>query len=66
MTKKILVLFVLCFFLPFNSVFSDNKILSAEDYVTYLAQDTLDILGNKSKSTNEKVTNITDIGYFLI
>ena len=28
MIKKILALFVLCFFLPFNSVFSDNKILS--------------------------------------
>ena len=61
MIKKILALFFLCFFLSFNSVYSDNKILSPEEYVTYLAQDTLDILGNKSKNTDEKVTNITDI-----
>ena len=61
MIKKIFVLFLLCFFLPFNPVFSDNKILSPEEYVTYLAQDTLDVLGNKSKNTDEKVDNITDI-----
>ena len=61
MIKKILALFVLCFFLPLNSVFSDNKILSPEEYVTYLAQDTLDVLGNKSKNTDEKVASITDI-----
>ena len=61
MIKKILPLFVLCFFLPFNSVFSDDKVLSPEEYVTYLAQDTLDVLGNKSKNTDEKVASITDI-----
>jgi len=61
MIKKILPLFVLFFFLPFNSVFSDDKVLSPEEYVTYLAQDTLDVLGNKSKNTDEKVASITDI-----
>ena len=61
MIKKILALFVLCFFLSFDSVFSDNKILSPEEYVTYLAQDTLNILDNKNKNTDEKVANITDI-----
>ena len=61
MIKKTLVLFVLCFFLTFNSVFSDDKILSPEDYVTYIAQETLDVLGNKNKSTDEKVENITNI-----
>ena len=50
MIKKILALFVLCFFLSFDSVFSDNKILSPEEYVTYLAQDTLNILDNKNKN----------------
>ena len=61
MTKRILILFVLSFFLPFNSVFSDNKILSPEDYVTYIAHETLSVLGNKNKSNDEKVNNITDI-----
>ena len=61
MIKKILPLFVLFFFLPFNSVFSNDKVLSPEEYVTYLAQDTLDVLGNKSKNTDEKVASITDI-----
>ena len=61
MTKRILILFVLSFFLPFNSVFSDSKILSPEDYVTYIAHETLNVLGNKNKSNDEKVNNITDI-----
>ena len=61
MIKKILKLFLLCSFLPFNSALSDSKILSPEDYVTYIAQETLDILGNKDKSTDEKVENITNI-----
>ena len=61
MNKKILALFVLCFFLPFNSVFSDSKILSPENYVTYIAHETLSVLGNKNKSNDEKVNNITDI-----
>tara|TARA_B100000945_G_scaffold170923_1_gene136951 strand:- start:772 stop:1377 length:606 start_codon:yes stop_codon:yes gene_type:complete len=61
MIKKILTLFLLCSFLPFNSALSDSKILSPEDYVTYIAQETLDILGNKNKSTDEKVENITNI-----
>ena len=61
MIKKILTLFLLCSFLPFNSALSDSKILSPEDYVTYIAQETLDILGNKDKSTDEKVENITNI-----
>ena len=61
MIKNILTLFVLCFFLPFNSVFSDSKFLSPEEYVTFIAQETLDVLGNKNKSTDEKVNNITNI-----
>ena len=61
MIKKILTLIVLCFFLPFDSVFSDSKILSPEEYVTYIAQDTLNVLGNNNKSNDEKVANITDI-----
>ena len=61
MIKKISILFILCFFLPFNSVFSDSKILSPEDYVTYIAHETLNVLGNKNKSNDEKINNITDI-----
>jgi len=61
MIKKILTLFVLSLFLPFNSVLSDSRILSPEGYVTYIAQQTLDVLGNKNKSSDEKVGNITDI-----
>tara|TARA_X000000368_G_scaffold18821_1_gene14883 strand:- start:373 stop:978 length:606 start_codon:yes stop_codon:yes gene_type:complete len=61
MIKKIFTLFLLCFFLPFNSILSDSKILSPEDYVTYIAQETLDVLGNKNKGTDEKVENITNI-----
>ena len=61
MIKKILTLFLLCSFLPFNSALSDSKILSPEDYVTYIAQETLDVLGNKNKSNDEKVENITNI-----
>ena len=61
MIKKILTLSALCFLLPFNSALSDSKILSPEDYVTYIAQETLDVLGNKNKSTDEKVENITNI-----
>ena len=51
MIKKILILFLLFSFLPVNSALSDSKILSPEDYVTYIAQETLDVLGNKNKST---------------
>ena len=61
MIKKILTLSALCFLLPFNSALSDSKILSPEDYVTYIAQETLDVLGNKKKSNDEKVENITNI-----
>ena len=61
MIKKILILFLLFSFLPVNSALSDSKILSPEDYVTYIAQETLDVLGNKNKSTDEKVENITNI-----
>ena len=61
MIKKILTLFVLSLFIPFSSVLSDSRILSPEGYVTYIAQQTLDVLGNKNKSTDEKVDNITDI-----
>ena len=61
MIKKILILFLLFSFLPVNSALSDSKILSPKDYVTYIAQETLDVLGNKNKSTDEKVENITNI-----
>ena len=61
MIKKILTLSVFCFLLPFNSALSDSKILSPEDYVTYIAQETLDVLGNKKKSNDDKVENITNI-----
>ena len=61
MIKKILTLFVLSIFIPFSSVLSDSRILSPEGYVTYITQQTLDVLGNKNKSTDEKVDNITDI-----
>ena len=61
MIKKILTLFLLFSFLPVNSALSDSKILSPEDYITYIAQETLDVLGNKNKSTDEKVENITNI-----
>ena len=61
MIKKILILFLLFSFLPVNSALSDSKILSPKDYVTYIAQETLDVLGNKNKSSDEKVENITNI-----
>ena len=61
MIKKILTLFLLFSFLPINSALSDSKILSPEDYITYISQETLDVLGNKNKSTDEKVENITNI-----
>ena len=61
MIKKILTLSALCFLHPFNSALSDSKILSPEDYVTYIAQETLDVLGNKKKSNDDKVENITNI-----
>ena len=61
MIKKILILFLLFSFLPVNSALSDSKILSPEDYITYISQETLDVLGNKNKSTDEKVENITNI-----
>ena len=61
MIKKILTLFVLSLFIPFSSVLSDSRILSPEGYVSYITQQTLDVLGNKNKSTDEKVDNITDI-----
>ena len=61
MIKKILILFLLFSFLPINSALSDSKILSPEDYITYISQETLDVLGNKNKSTDEKIENITNI-----
>ena len=66
MIKKILTLFLLFSFLPVNSALSDSKILSPKDYVTYIAQETLDVLGNKNKSTDEKVENITNIFFCLL
>ena len=61
MIKKILILFLLFSFLPVNSALSDSKILSPKDYVKYIALETLDVLENKNKSTDEKVENITNI-----
>ena len=61
MIKKILIFILLFSFLPVTSALSDSKILSPKDYVTYIALETLDVLGNKNKSTDEKVENITNI-----
>jgi len=60
MNKKIIVL-LLCLLFPFKLLLADFKTLSPEEYVSFIAQETLDVLGDKKSNSDEKIKNITSI-----
>ena len=60
MNKKIIVL-LLCLLFPFKLLYADFKALSPEEYVGLIAQETLDVLGDKKSNSDEKIKNITSI-----
>lgn len=60
MNKKIIVL-LLCLLFPFKLLFADFKVLTSEEYVGLIAQETLDVLGDKKSNSDEKIKNITNI-----
>ena len=60
MNKKIIVL-LLCLLFPFKLLFADFKVLTSEEYVGLIAQETLDVLEDKKSNSDEKIKNITNI-----
>ena len=60
MNKKIIVLLLFLLF-PFKLLYADFKALSPEEYVGLIAQETLDVLGDKKSNSDEKIKNITSI-----
>ena len=60
LSKNIIVL-LLCLLFPLKPLYSDLKVLSPEEYVSHVAQETLDILGDKKFNTDKKINNIADI-----
>ena len=44
-----------------SSTEADYKISSAEDYVSLIAQETINILGNKEQNIEDKINNISNI-----
>ena len=60
MNKKIIIL-LLCLLFPFKLLYADFKVLSPEEYVGLIAQETLDVLGDKKSNSDEKIKNITSI-----
>mgnify|MGYP001350485956 FL=1 len=60
MNKKIIIL-LLCLLFPFKLLCADFKVLSPEEYVGLIAQETLDVLGDKKSNSDEKIKNIKSI-----
>ena len=44
-----------------SSTQADYKISSAQDYVSLIAQETINILGNKEQNIEDKINNISNI-----
>ncbi|MEC7381265.1 MAG: ABC transporter substrate-binding protein [Pseudomonadota bacterium] len=58
--KKFLFIPMILLF-SINNSFGDNYYNSPEEYVGFIAQETLDILGNSEKKFDDKVHDISDI-----
>ncbi len=60
MNKRIIILLLFIFF-PYKSPLADFKALLPEEYVSLIAQQTLDVLEDKNSNSDEKINNITNI-----
>ena len=61
MNKKLKLIFIFFFIALSSSTQADYKISSAEDYVSLIAQETINILGNKEQNIEDKINNISNI-----
>ena len=57
MNRKIIIL-LLCLLFPFKLLYADFKVLSPEEYVGLIAQETLDVLEDKNFCINSKRLDI--------
>ena len=61
MNNKLKLIFMFFFIALSSSTEADYKISSAEDYVSLIAQETINILGNKEQNIEDKINNISNI-----
>ena len=61
MNKKLKLIFIFFFIALSSSTQADYKISSAQDYVSLIAQETINILGNKEQNIEDKINNISNI-----
>ena len=61
MNNKLKLIFIFFFIALSSSTQADYKISSAEDYVSLIAQETINILGNKEQNIEDKINNISNI-----
>ena len=61
MNNKLKLIFMFFFMALSSSTEADYKISSAEDYVSLIAQETINILGNKEQNIEDKINNISNI-----
>ena len=61
MNNKLKLILIFFFMALSSSTQADYKISSAEDYVSLIAQETINILGNKEQNIEDKINNISNI-----
>ena len=61
MNNKLKLIFMFFFMALSSSTEADYKISSAEDYVSLIAKETINILGNKEQNIEDKINNISNI-----
>ena len=61
MNNKLKLIFIFFFMALPSSTQADYKISSAQDYVSSIAQETINILGNKEQNIEDKINNISNI-----
>ena len=61
MNNKLKLIFIFFFIALSSSTQADYKISSAQDYVSLIAQETINILGNKEQNIEDKINNISNI-----
>ena len=61
MNNKLKLIFIFFFIALPSSTQADYKISSAQDYVSLIAQETINILGNKEQNIEDKINNISNI-----
>tara|TARA_B000000609_G_C24121586_1_gene319888 strand:- start:2 stop:622 length:621 start_codon:yes stop_codon:yes gene_type:complete len=61
MNNKLKLIFIFFFMALPSSTQADYKISSAQDYVSLIAQETINILGNKEQNIEDKINNISNI-----